>query len=214
MKITNLLSVKGYEAGRGGNLLVAIDEDLVAKAYRVNDKTMHIRPLICTAYIKNPADQERLRKHTDGNTAVDRVIVVSKKFQGLFNKTQLILLERQNAIEDVTDPDCDAEVQAYAEVAAMAKFGVFRSRMAFNKARKMLEKDETKVGRKMHTAEKKREAETKKNFRKSKKQKLGDIMDPDDGWEDVEEEESEKTKADASKESETKTTASPDGSPA
>ena len=215
MKITNLLVVKNYEAGRDGNLLVAIDEELVAKAYRVNDKTMNIRPLICTAYVKNPEDQKRLKKHTDGETPVDRVIVVSKKFQSLFNKTQLILLEKQNAIEDVTDPDSDVEVQVYAEVAAIAKFGVFRSKMAFHKAQSILEKDEVKVGKKLHANEKKREKETKKNFRKAaKKQKLGDILEPDDNWKDVDAEEANKEDAKTATETKANTETAPEGSPA
>lgn len=215
MKITNLLAVKNYEAGRDGNLLVAIDEELVAKAYRVNDKTMNIRPLICTAYVKNPEDQKRLKKHTDGETPVDRVIVVSKKFQSLFNKTQLILLEKQNAIEDVTDPDSDVEVQVYAEVAAMAKFGVFRSKMAFHKAQSILEKDEVKVGKKLHATEKKREKETKKNFRKAaKKQKLGDILEPDDNWKDVDAEEANKEEVKTAPETKANTEAAPEGTPA
>lgn len=215
MKITNLLAVKNYEAGRDGNLLVAIDEELVAKAYRVNDKTMNICPLICTAYVKNPDDQKRLRKHTDGKTPVDRVIVVSKKFQSLFNKTQLILLEKQNAIEDVTDPDSDVEVQVYAEVAAMAKFGVFRSKMAFHKAQSILEKDEVKVGKKLYSNEKKREKETKKNFRKAaKKQKLGDILEPDDNWKDVDAEEANKEDAKTAPETKANTEAAPEGTPA
>lgn len=176
MKITTLLTVKNYEAGRDGNLLIAIDDEMIAKAYNINGKVLNVKPLICTAYIRDKNAQEKLKKHTN-NTPFDRVIVVNKKFQSLFNKTQLILLERQNALEDVVDPDTDVEVRVYADVAAMAKYGALRSKIAFHKAGHIMEKAECKIGRKLHAVEKKSDRNTKKNLKKAtKEESLGKIL--------------------------------------
>ena len=148
MKLTNLIEVKGYAAGRNGNLLVSLDDDLVQEhAYRTNKKEYKIRMMICTAYIDDPNTRQLLAdKYTDGSVQTDRIIVVSKKFMKLFPKTKLILLFNQNAREEILgSASCDKEVDSFGHVETMAKFGIIRSRLAFDKARKYQEKFERKA---------------------------------------------------------------------
>lgn len=175
MKLTNLIQVKGYEAGRNGNLLVALDEKLIQDmSYKTEKKVYDIKMLVTTANVKNQEDQEYLRRFTDGTVDVSRVIVVGKKFLHLFNKTQLILLAERNHREDVVETaSCDEEVVSYGHVQTISQFGSFRSQMAFNKERKIMEFDERKAGNGL-------KKQNRKELRKAKKAaKKGEPLTPE-----------------------------------
>lgn len=148
MKINNLIQIKGYEAGKNGNLLVALDEELVQKQnYATDKKTYNIRMLVTTANVTTEEGQRYLRKFTDGTVDCSRIIIVNKKFLHLFNKTQLILLAERNHREDVIEnASCDEEVVSYGHVQTISQYGKMRSTMAFNKERKIMEHDEKKAG--------------------------------------------------------------------
>ena len=175
MKLTNLVSIKGYSAGLGGNLLVSLDDKLVQdRAYATAKKDYSVRMLICTARVEDPAAQEELRKHVDAFTPVDRVIVVSKKFMRLLPKTRLILLMNENSqamIEDEVSSNYEAE--SFGHVETMANFGVIRSSIAFSKARKLREKDERRAG-----------SACKRFYRKTSRQlkkEMGDVAEELEG---------------------------------
>jgi hypothetical protein len=170
MKITNLVSIKKYRAGHDGNLLVSLDENLETKlGLHVGDKSEGVHMLICTAYVSDKNEQEILKKHCDDATPYDRVIVVNSKFLKLFNKTQLILLERQNAKEDFeSDPSCDMDPIIHAEIATFTKYGTWRSTMAFDKERKMREKDEVAIGKARHKENKASARKCKRAMRNGK----------------------------------------------
>lgn len=170
MKLNNLIQVKGYEAGKNGNMLVSLDDKLVQdRNWNNGKKEFDIKMLLTTAYVDDPEDQAQLAKYTDGTSPVDRVIVVSKKFCRLFNKTQLILLHERNAREDVVDDvACYEEVESYGRVETYRQFGKFRSKMAFDKERKIMEKDEIKAGKAMHKFQKKQEKQVKKAVNSNK----------------------------------------------
>lgn len=148
MKITNLISIKNYEAGKNGNLLVSLDEELSATSFYIDGKNFGVRALLLTAYVSDWQSQETLKKHVDGNTSYDRVIVVNKRFLRLGNRTQRILLERQNAKENYgSHVSNDLESQAYADIACIEKFGAFHSLRAMKKAGKIVEDSVKKVGK-------------------------------------------------------------------
>lgn len=175
MKITNLIQVKNYEAGRNANLLVALDDQLIQElSYKTDKKTYDIRMLITTANVTNPEDQNYLRRFTDGTVDCSRVIVVGKKFLHLFNKTQLILLAERNHREDVIDSaSCDEEVVSYGHVQTISQFGSFRSQMAFNKERRIMEFDERRAGNGL-------KKQNKKELKKAKKAaKKGESLKPE-----------------------------------
>lgn len=175
MKLTNLIQVKGYEAGRNGNMLVALDEKLIQDmSYKTEKKVYDIKMLVTTANVKNLEDQEYLRRFTDGTVDVSRVIVVGKKFLHLFNKTQLILLAERNHREDVIETAaCDEEVISYGHVQTISQYGSFRSQMAFNKERKIMEFDERKAGNGL-------KKQNRKELRKAKKAaKKGEPLTPE-----------------------------------
>jgi hypothetical protein len=167
MKITNIVTIKNYDAGRNGNLLVSLDENLENNlGYHVKDQAKTVKMLICTAVVSDPNEQAILKKHCDDSTPCDRVIVVSSQFLKLFNKTQLILIERQNAKEDFPMENCDMDTQIHAEIETMTRFGTWRSMMAFDKERKIREKDEKEIGKARHSEYK---SNTRKNARAMKK---------------------------------------------
>ena len=170
MKLNNLINVKGYEAGRNGNMLVSLDDKLVQeKNWNNGKKDFDIKMLLCTAYVDDPEARAELEKYTDGTAPVDRIIVVSKKFCRLFNKTQLILLHERNAREDVADDvSCFEEIESYGRVETIRQFGKFRSKMAFDKERKIMEASEMKAGKAMNKLQKKQEKEVKKAMNSGK----------------------------------------------
>jgi len=148
MKLTNLVTIKGYAAGKNGNMLVSLDDKLVQeRAYSTAKKDYNIRMLICTAYVEDPESQAELAKHADQYTPTDRVIVISKKFMHLLPKTRLILLMNENAQASIEDEvSSNYEAVSYGHVETIANFGRLRSSLAFNKARKIMERDERKAG--------------------------------------------------------------------
>lgn len=164
MNITNLVQIKNYEAGKNGNLLVALDDNLVqTQHWSNNKKVFDIRMLLCTAYVDSLEAQDKLREYTDGSVPVNRIIVVSRKFMRLFNKTQLILLYERNVREDVLGKcGCYEEIDSYGKMETVRKYGKFRSKMAFDKERKLSEKDIYRTGKAMKRYDKKVEKEVQK----------------------------------------------------
>lgn len=109
IKITNLVNIEKYDAGKNGNLLVSQDDDLfIAYAERskglIFDKApVTVKPDICTAYI-DPNDQvamKFLKQHCDKTTYAvmeicPMIIVVSKAFMRKMPFEKLTLLAAQN----------------------------------------------------------------------------------------------------------------------
>ena len=155
MKITNLITVKNYAAGQNGNLLVSLDENLVQEqsfAEYGADKDSQVKMLICVAYVDDEAAQEILKKYVDDPeiTPVDRLIVVSKRFMKLSNKKKLILLERQNRLEDDIEVTSNMDRLSYANVMTIGEYGRFFSKLAFHTENRIREKSEQKIGAAIH----------------------------------------------------------------
>ena len=120
MKVTNLISVKGYSAGTAGNMLISLDDELISdQIYRVGNKELgSTELLLCVAYVNDPDEERILAKYVDDTsvTPVDKVIVVSRKFMSLRNKTQIILLERHNRLEDDVVISCNQDRNSRANI--------------------------------------------------------------------------------------------------
>lgn len=103
--ITNLVNIDGYPAGKDGYLLVSQCDNLIIAYLNRSPgiifpkKDVTVKPMICTAYIKDKQSQRYLSKFTDGTVETDKIIVVNKKFMSwtlpkAFKRT---LLEAQSA---------------------------------------------------------------------------------------------------------------------
>ena len=157
MKITNLIEIKNYAAGQNGNLLVSLDDNLVQEqsfAELGAGKESQVKMLICVAYVDDEAAQEILARYVDDPeiTPVDRVIVVSKRFLRLCNKKKLILLERQNRLEDDIEVTSNMDKQSYANIMTIGEYGRFFSRLAFRTEDRVRERSESRIGGRVHRA--------------------------------------------------------------
>ena len=146
MKITNLVTIKGYEAGKGGNLLVSLDDQLCQDIAH-GKKGRHVNMMICTAFLKE--ESPVLMKHVDVDTRADRVIVVSKKFMRLGNKKQLALLLREN-IANQTESTNSEVCRSEGNIAAYEAYGKIVAGMAISKADKVIRRSEKKCATGLH----------------------------------------------------------------
>ena len=162
MKLTNIVSIKGYDAGKNGNMLVGLDENLVLDTTYTNPKgtrQREIKPYICTAEISaESAKMLRSKYGVDANTYCDRIIVVNKGFMRLFNKTQLALLARQNGKENYEHAganETDVDRQVAGDVRCLQVAGKLVGNHAMKKADKRIHKQANKAARGYHRAYKK-----------------------------------------------------------
>ena len=186
MKVTNLITVKGYKAGVGGNMLVSLDDELVSdQIYRVGDKELgSIDLLMCVAYINDEDEEKLLAKYVDDPavTPTDKVIVVSRKFMSLRNKSQLILLERHNRLEDDVVISCNQDRNSRANVMTISQYGAFRCRRAFAIETRIRERSEMKMGKKLGKATKKHYRQMKRgNASTEKEPDISDLLHPKTG---------------------------------
>ena len=186
MKVTNLITVKGYKAGAAGNMLVSLDDELVSdQIYRVGDKELgSIDLLLCVAYINDEDEEKLLAKYVDDPavTPTDKVIVVSRKFMSLRNKAQLILLERHNRLEDDVVISCNQDRNSRANVMTISQYGAFRCKRAFAIETRIRERSEMKMGKKLGKATKKHYRQMKRgNASTEKEPDISDLLHPKTG---------------------------------
>lgn len=186
MKVTNLITVKGYKAGAGGNMLVSLDDELVSdQIYRVGDKELgSIDLLLCVVYINDEDEEKLLAKYVDDPavTPTNKVIVVSRKFMSLRNKAQLILLERHNRLEDDVVISCNQDRNSRANVMTISQYGAFRCKRAFAIETRLRERSEMKMGKKLGKATKKHYRQMKRgNASTEKEPDISDLLHPKTG---------------------------------
>lgn len=176
MKLTNLVEIKNYPAGKGGNMLVALDEELcVNREYSYKGKTRKVQAMICTAYCANSDATSELQKHVDSVSPYTAIIVVNAKFMKISNKKQLALLERENAMLSVADPESSIEAGVIGDMAAIEKYGRQANR-ALNKAHRFMRRSEKKAAKGLHKAYKKA---TKVAKNVANEPQLANIMQPE-----------------------------------
>lgn len=145
MKLDNIQTIKGYNGGTEGNMLVSYDPNLsVDGPYDTK-----IKLICCTAYVKEKEDRMSLRQLVDSETPFNRVIVVGPKFMKLGKRTQLALLAYQNNMNRFNDSvESNITRQIYGEVETIKEFGRLRTRWALFKERRYREKFTNKEGSK------------------------------------------------------------------
>ena len=150
INVKKLATIKNYQAGTNGNLLVVIQESVTPVSI-IGHKSVEkqIEVLLCTATIKDKALQDELSEHVDANTRCNKVIVVSNKFMKLRNKKQLALLEIENARANVTQ-ETNVDGIIVGEASSIEKFGKWCTYRAVNKARKVREKSTKKATKWLH----------------------------------------------------------------
>ena len=194
MVLNNFVVIKGYEAGKGGNMLVSLDENLLILDNAIIDykgRQKSVTTLICTAIIKDEKVIDSIAEMVDQDTPANRVIVVSKKFTKLPKKRQLALLEIQNsaiALESKFDTS-NMSRRAYGEICAIERYGKLAVRCAVKKERKVLDKSIAKASKGLHWGYKKNEVTEKFTFKKLKgfKKKNDEFEDDfEDDFEDIE----------------------------
>ena len=164
MLITNLISIKNYNAGKGGNMLVSLDEKLTDTEIYLSPKGEERRVplLICTAYVVEDEAISLLEQKCDTLTPCNKVIVVSKQFLKMGSKKQLALLEIQNAMQELQDPSNNCSRRIYGEIAAIERYGHWTFYWATKKEAKIQRRGVKKASRGLHRAYKKETKELKK----------------------------------------------------
>ena len=165
MKLTNMISIKGYNAGKEGNMLISLDTQLrVGDCSFISPKGQekHVECMICTATVDLPEDQNILEELVDDDTPCNKVIVVNKQFLKLSNKKQLALLEIQNAMLEVETPQTNVSRRSYGEIAAIEKYGKIAVRTAIKKERKEAHRSIFKAATGLHRQYKKDVKQEKK----------------------------------------------------
>ena len=158
MNISNLINIKKYPAGKNGNLLVSLDENLVVNEKFSSKKgEREVKVMIATAYVRDKAVIAELEKKVDAITPANKVIVVNKKFTRLPNKLQLALLVDQNAKLDLDSDEVKSNIdrQVHGEMAAMQEVGIIATKLALDTARKTRERSEMWASRGRHSEYKK-----------------------------------------------------------
>lgn len=178
MKINNLVTVKGYTAGENGCLLVSLDENFTLNHVNTfggilgnTPKEYDIRGDASVWMVPDGKALEWAESKTDDNTPANFIIVVSPRFMKLSNKSQLILLERENvAARKYYDSICKTEntnitdglslksCVIAGDLAAMEKYGAMRASWTIRKEQKRINSDEIRAGKHMHRAYKKGKA--------------------------------------------------------
>lgn len=158
MNISNLVTIKNYPAGKNGNLLVSLDEDLkVSETFPSKKGNREVSVMIATAIVRDAAVINELAKRADQFTPTNRVIVVNKKFMRLPNKMKLALLVDQNAKLELDSEEIESNVdrQVHGEMAAMEEVGILATKLALDTARKTREHSEMWASRGRHREYKK-----------------------------------------------------------
>lgn len=158
MNISNLVTIKNYDAGKNGNLLVSLDEDLkVSEKFSSKKGDREVKVMIATAFVRDKNVLSELAMQTDQFTPSNRVIVVNKKFMRLPNKMKLALLADQNAKLDLDMDDVESNVdrQVHGEMEAMKRVGIIPTKLALDQARKTRERSEMWASRGRHREYKK-----------------------------------------------------------
>lgn len=158
MNISNLVTIKNYDAGKNGNLLVSLDEDLkVSEKFSSKKGDREVKVMIATAFVRDKNVLAELAMQTDQFTPSNRVIVVNKKFMRLPNKMKLALLADQNAKLDLDMDDVESNIdrQVHGEMEAMKRVGIIPTKLALDQARKTRERSEMWASRGRHREYKK-----------------------------------------------------------
>lgn len=158
MNISNLVTIKNYPAGKNGNLLVSLDENLkVSETFPSKKGNREVSVMIATAIVRDDAVINELAMKADQFTPTNRVIVVNKKFMRLPNKMKLALLVDQNAKLDLDSQEIESNVdrQVHGEMAAMEGVGILATKFALDTARKTRERSEMWASRGRHREYKK-----------------------------------------------------------
>lgn len=157
LKIDTLANVKGYPAGKNGNLLTFVVDKLqpvVVISPKGDEKPVAV--MCCTATVKDSEVREYLGKMCDTITPSDKIILVSKAFMRLWNKTQLALLTIENCkankeyrnYASAYDADTgevfsfDQNGTIIGEVLAIERYGKIRAIHAINRAHRYRLKSE------------------------------------------------------------------------
>ena len=144
LNVEKMVTIKNYEAGKNGNMLVVLVDKLVpitVQGPKGDDRDVEV--LLCTATISDQAVIDALETKVDSGTSCNKIIVVSQKFMKLNNKKQLILLEIENQkvqFMSSNEDDNNSAAVIWAEVNAIEKFGKIAERFAVAKARNLLQK--------------------------------------------------------------------------
>lgn len=151
VNIEKLVSIKNYDAGVNGNLLV-VSEDEVKPISIVGHKgeSKDVQVLLCTAKVETKELQDELSEHVDEETSCNRVIVVSKKFLKLRNKKQLALLQIENSRASIRNQKTNVDGVISGEIDSIEKYGKWCTYRAVNKARRVREKSTKKATRWLH----------------------------------------------------------------
>lgn len=161
IQINNIISIEGYEAGKGRNKHVAMVEDLVIfKSLNSKKTNQGVRSLIVSVRVSDPEFIIKYGKE---------IIVVSKKFTKLPKKQKLALLEIENQQfyeadqrfisnlgEDVASTSKDREISAH--LVASEKYGFRHVRKALKKQQRVMLKSEAPLAKGLY-----------KNYKKSNK---------------------------------------------
>lgn len=152
INVSNLISIKNYNAGVNGNLLVVAQDKVQPVSFighKGKDKFVDV--LLCTAKILDEETIKEIERFVDEKTPANRVIVVSKKFLKMRNKKQLALLTIEStkaAIGNKQSTNVDGLI--LGETEAVEIYGKYATYRAVNKARKVREKSTKKATRWMH----------------------------------------------------------------
>lgn len=148
ISLSEFAIVKNYKAGVDGNRIVFYDKNLRIAVVEGKRKNTYISPMIVTAYIDDPIEQDRLSKLCDEKTTVESVIVVNEDFIYQPNKVQLALLAAQNIKTDtsVSKDVYVMEVETVMEIiAAVQTSGKFWARIALNRRDKAMKSQGLKL---------------------------------------------------------------------
>ena len=196
LSIRKLIFIDGYDAGKNGNLLVALVDKVTPTSILAADGIKQdVEVLICTATITESKMIDRLESLVDLNTPCNRLIVVSDKFLNLNKKYQLALLELESVKVKIEceNPGDNVSAIIQAEVSVMEKFGKFTEWLAVGKARRFRESSEREVATGLHSLYKEKQKELAKAKKYGYKCKDSDDMD----YREVREEDMPKPKSSA-----------------
>ena len=161
MKLNNLVQIANYEAGKNGNLLVSLDDELCIKL-NANVEKSPIKLMIAGAKVTNDEAIKHFEEMVDNDTPCNMVIVVNSKFMKLSNKKQLALLQYQNL--KLQERNVSHECDEYAEVAAAVLTRKYHGRAAnvIHKAMTYKERGEKKAAKALIKQDKADEKQAKK----------------------------------------------------
>lgn len=162
VKINNLVSIKGYDAGKNMNRLVSLQDDSTFDAYPVKCRIPFIKKqiniyesLLITAVELDVDSASKIADRVDLVTPYNEILIISKKFTKLPKKEQLALLNKYNAFLNVhgalsfvaSENQSIRHAQVRAEIETVTKYGARVCKSAFRKDEKVKERVVMRVGK-------------------------------------------------------------------